>query len=806
LHQKIGPTNLTARQIKEEKVRRVIYSDFDKFFFLYCPSKNYVYDEHTRYLLSECQQIVANIGQGKSTYSIVTLPPLHGKSDIVSRRFPTWYLSRYPSHTVTLVAPHPQSAATFTYENKDLFYGYASKYNLFVRKRHDMFMDWQISDAHGGCYSAGFIGQSVIGITNLLIIDDWHRNFSEAESDVIRNKVWDAFERDFRARMEVNHSILIVGSRWHKDDLVGRILKKQEEDPTFPQFKVKNFASEKQDGSNLSTRFDKLWYNQRKASLGTYLWSAQMQQEPLERRDKVIDVVDDSLDLKEWADKYIEFDDPSPLSKLHEEMAEILSTFDKKRGQKLIVLAPRGSAKTTWLTLLHVLHIALSGRESYILIIGATNEDAKGFINALRMELDQNAQLLEDYPFLMRKHSKEAHFEWSKNRLHLPNGVMIEGRGAVGLRGRKHGQARPSLVIIDDPSNDDHKTSEIKRIKLSKWFKSTLLKIGTRKTNFLFAGTAIHREALAMEVMRMKGWEKIKYQSIIEWPNEKDGLWKEWEIMLMDPSNDESEREAFEFYIENKAKMDEGAVLLWPEREPLYYLMHKRATEGHHSFESEYQNDPIDPESVEWPPECFEGDDIFFKDWPNLSCKVVAMDPSKGLDTKPGDYAATIMLGVGDDGYFYVDADIVRQDATQLVDNFCGILKMFRPQLSAIEANAFQHVLITDVLRVLDDGAVATPPIPIENTVNKQMRIRSLTPYIKFRRFKYKKNSVGVQILLDQLRDFPDPSAHDDGPDALEMAMRLVHELKAIDSEKHDDPRGMMAQEGMMIGGNVGME
>ena len=77
------------------------------------------------------------------------------------------------------------------------------------------------------------------------------------------------------------------------------------------------------------------------------------------------------------------------------------------------------------------------------------------------------------------------------------------------------------------------------------------------------------------------------------------------------------------------------------------------------------------------------------------------------------------------------------------------------------------------------------PLYSMHNTVNKMVRIRSLTPLLAQHRLKFKRNSPGSRLLVEQLRDFPNGD-HDDGPDALEMALRLTAELRAqieIDSQ-----------------------
>jgi hypothetical protein len=81
----------------------------------------------------------------------------------------------------------------------------------------------------------------------------------------------------------------------------------------------------------------------------------------------------------------------------------------------------------------------------------------------------------------------------------------------------------------------------------------------------------------------------------------------------------------------------------------------------------------------------------------------------------------------------------------------------------------------------------------MNNHTPKLVRIRKLGPLLAQKRLRFRKGSPGVGLLLGQLRDFPDPNAHDDGPDALEMAYRLAKQLLAEEDAANDEPEGVPA-------------
>jgi predicted phage terminase large subunit-like protein len=223
--------------------------------------------------------------------------------------------------------------------------------------------------------------------------------------------------------------------------------------------------------------------------------------------------------------------------------------------------------------------------------------------------------------------------------------------------------------------------------------------------------------------------------------------------------------------------MDAGAVVLWPEEEDLYTLMRMRVESGHTAFEREKQGSPVDPEHCEWPESYFE-DHIWFDAWPTeLIIKTMALDPSKGSDARRGDYSAYVMLGIDPAGFIHVEADLARRPTPQMVADGAAWCARFCPHVFGVEANQYQELLAgeiaTEFRRQQITGSV---PAAIHNHVNKQVRIRRLGPHLSQRRLRFLRGSAATKLLVDQLRDFP-AGAHDDGPDALEMALRLAEEV-----------------------------
>jgi predicted phage terminase large subunit-like protein len=489
------------------------------------------------------------------------------------------------------------------------------------------------------------------------------------------------------------------------------------------------------------------------------------------------------LDLLAWGRKYLPDHFGRPPSHMHFWLAEALDAACMARGTKINVLGPRGGAKSTIGTLCLPLRAAVGRREPYIWIVSDTKHQAAAHLDNLKVELIENRRLADDFPDVAGRGSV-----WRANSIVLRNGVMIEAFGTgQRIRGRRRRQHRPTLIICDDLQNDSHIGSAQQREHSRTWFHGTLLKAGTARTNVLNLATALHREALALELDRTPGWTSHVFQSVVRWPDNMS-LWQQWEAIYTDLSKPDYRAAALAFYQEHRAAMDAGAIVLWPEVEDLYTLMCMRVESGRTAFEREKQNSPVNPDLCEWPESYFD-ELIWFEAWPvTLAVKTMALDPSKGSDARRGDYSALVALGMDMRGLLYVEADLARRPTPQIVADGAEWFRRFRPDLLGVEANQFQDLLAGEFeAEFRRQGILGARPVPLENHAAKQVRIRRLGPYLSSRRLRFKSDSPGTRLLVEQLREFP-TGDHDDGPDALEMALRLAGEL--INGRMIDDGLG----------------
>lgn len=221
-------------------------------------------------------------------------------SELVSRRFPAYALGRQPSLDIIHASYNADLARDMSRDVKRIIQSPAYR-ALFPHVRLGTARDADIVNmadqfdlvGQSGGYRAAGVGQGITGKSMRLgIIDDPIKSRAEAESDAYRRMVWNWYVSDFRTRsMGDDTAIVLVQTRWHEDDLAGRLLKLAQQNPLADQWRVLSLPAvleearpddPRQPGEALwPTRFSSQWLAQTRAASGAYDWSALYQQQPV---------------------------------------------------------------------------------------------------------------------------------------------------------------------------------------------------------------------------------------------------------------------------------------------------------------------------------------------------------------------------------------------------------------------------------------------------------------------------------------------------------------------------------------------
>lgn len=449
------------------------------------------------------------------------------------------------------------------------------------------------------------------------------------------------------------------------------------------------------------------------------------------------------------------------------EESQIIS---RMKGSKSALAAPRGHAKSTNVTFKDTIHAVAYEYKHYILLLSDSSDQAEGFLSNIREEFEENEAIREDFGDLSGK-------IWRNNVLLTVTNIKIEAIGSgKKVRGRKHKNWRPDLIILDDIENDENVRTPEQRKKLENWFYKAVSKAGDDYTDIVYIGTVLHYDALLMKILRNPGYITIKYQAVISFAVNK-GLWDQWERIYTDLANEQRAAAAQAFFEAHKEDMLEGTKVLWEEKLSYYDLMVSKVDEGEASFYSEFQNEPINPDDCLFNEEWFDFYNPYTIDFKVGFTFFGFVDPSLGK-SKKSDYSTIITLAREDStGYLYdLDADIERRHPDKIILDVLEKERWLRITYGkgykkfGCETNQFQFFLKEQLAKASAKAGLYLPIEEVNQTTNKELRIESLQPDIKN---KYIKFNPAHKTLLEQLKFFP-MAAHDDGPDALEACRTLA--------------------------------
>lgn len=171
------------------------------------------------------------VANKESPRLMLFMPPRHGKSTLASIAFPAWHLGRHPQHEFISCSYSGSLAMNFSRKVRQVLREPVYK-NIFEKTRLDKdsqsVESWNTSD--GGGYVAAGVGGGITGKgAHVLLIDDPVKNREDAESDNNREATWDWYTSTAYTRLAPGGGVLVILTRWHDDDLAGRLLRFAEE-------------------------------------------------------------------------------------------------------------------------------------------------------------------------------------------------------------------------------------------------------------------------------------------------------------------------------------------------------------------------------------------------------------------------------------------------------------------------------------------------------------------------------------------------------------------------------------------------
>ncbi|MGH2964752.1 MAG: phage terminase large subunit [Solirubrobacterales bacterium] len=219
---------------------------------------------------------------------LISAPPRHGKSTIVSEYLPAWFLGTFPERRVILTSYEADFAASWGAKTRGLLEAHGrSLYGIRVDERSRSASRWDLAGKQGGMITAGVGGPITGRGAHLLVIDDPIKNAEQSQSPTIRAKQWDWWLSTARTRLEPGGVVVVVMTRWHQGDLGGKLLQASAEggDPVtevrLPALAEPNDPLGREVGKPLwPERYDRDYLEASRETLGAHWYAAIYQGRP----------------------------------------------------------------------------------------------------------------------------------------------------------------------------------------------------------------------------------------------------------------------------------------------------------------------------------------------------------------------------------------------------------------------------------------------------------------------------------------------------------------------------------------------
>jgi predicted phage terminase large subunit-like protein len=428
----------------------------------------------------------------------------------------------------------------------------------------------------------------------------------------------------------------------------------------------------------------------------------------------------------------------------HYELVKLLET----RGpvvRPIAVAAPREFAKSTVCSLGYVLHQICFAKRHFIIIGSDTQDLASDLTGYVYLELLYNERLHQDFGELVRPNKAVDDFV-------TRNDVRVKARGrGQRLRGLKHKQWRPDLVILDDLENDMNVRNPDIVQQILEWVTSAVYPAVEAQGTLLVIGTIL-RQRSALHLMLTS----------------KDEPFRHFERRLY-------------------RALDEDGTSLWEARHPVTKLRQQKQLMGTAAFNREKMNEPA-PEGG-----LFQEKWIHYYHPGSLKDKDLAVvgyfDPSLESGGS-ADYKAVVTLGwAPQEMVFYVlDAFIRKTTLEQTLRAIFNRHKEWPYLIFGVEDNLFQRLLLKEFDLLAKELGVLMPVKGVTNRLAKETRVASLAPLLERGKIRFIRGHSDQELLVEQMLYFPSRTLHDDGPDALEGAIRIAQMYVPGTKEVHYQP------------------
>lgn len=186
-----------------------------------------------KYLCNTAQDFIERPTDKAYEILILNTPPQHGKSTTITETLPSWYIMKHPDNSVIEVSYGDDLAERFGKRNLEKVKEFGHLFGIEVDPKKSTSREFQIKGHRGRMISKG-IGSGLTGHSgHLIVVDDPVKNREQADSENSRNAVWNEFVDSILSRTQGGSKVIIIMTRWHEDDLAGRIMREMPDKATL---------------------------------------------------------------------------------------------------------------------------------------------------------------------------------------------------------------------------------------------------------------------------------------------------------------------------------------------------------------------------------------------------------------------------------------------------------------------------------------------------------------------------------------------------------------------------------------------
>ena len=528
-----------------------------------------------------------------------------------------------------------------------------------------------------------------------------------------------------------------------------------------------------------------------------------------------------------------------------------------ERGQKVNILAPRGSGKSTVITVFYPLHCIYykylydefgMKSEKYILILSRSYGNAMDRIKDIKAEIEIRPSL---------QHLK-GDDTWGEMRSITANDILLVPQSRGGkVRGSLYKGYRPSLVLPDDLDDIDSIRNPNTLQKDEDWFNSDLMECGDADTNFICVDTVKGERAIANQLRYRPAWRNIFIQAI---PNpdqlvhpDAEGLWQEYRKLYantaLEPQERSSQMEVF--YSEHEKEMNAGVEETWREKWTYRSLREKEFDQGRAAILREYQNHPVDRELAIFDMEnavrfTVENNGLLRSDerlvrWERLSGATIFLDWAGIKESLDNCFAAVVAIlwepvpggegarrrgneGIYSDmrmygAYGYVhEVWMERGSRGKQIEALCDVYRSVYDFLALRTPNFTVNIFCEDFIDTTGDVKenflnhyqsishakdINRPLQFLPRNRDKSERIAGLEApigngWLAFHKSKNHGTDELPKVFMDQMREFP-VADFNDGPDSLQGAWECKIETTTAEQDARRDRANQRVQDSRVL-------